>query len=161
MWSIISKYLKVIPSGKSFIYIKNKSGPYTDSCGIPEFIFLQSEVWPFKITLCSLLLRKHSNKDRNSPWTTCDFNLNSRPLCQNLSNVLEISKNTSIGGLISILVFISWIMARSWGIHELPGRKPKKCKKFVTDKVVQKRIINYPFKYFGKNREKANTTMVF
>ena len=35
---------EVIPSGNSFIYIKNKSRPNTDPCGIPEFILLQSEV---------------------------------------------------------------------------------------------------------------------
>ena len=49
--------MEVIPSGKSFIYIKNKSGPNTDPCGTPEFIFLQLEVRPFKTTPCSLLLR--------------------------------------------------------------------------------------------------------
>ena len=26
--------------------IKNKRGPNTDPCGTPEFIFLQSDVWP-------------------------------------------------------------------------------------------------------------------
>ena len=31
---------EAIPSGESFIYIKNKSGPNTDPCGTPEFIFL-------------------------------------------------------------------------------------------------------------------------
>ena len=36
--------MEVIPSGKSFIYIKNKSGPNTDPSSTPEFIFFQSEV---------------------------------------------------------------------------------------------------------------------
>ena len=36
-------HMEVILSGKSFIYIKNKSGPHSDPCGTPEFIFLQSE----------------------------------------------------------------------------------------------------------------------
>ena len=36
--------MEVIPSGKSFIYIKNKSRPNTDPCSTAEFIFLQSEV---------------------------------------------------------------------------------------------------------------------
>ena len=49
--------MEVIPSGKSFIYITNKSGPYTDPCGRPEFIFLQLKVRSFKTTPCSLLLR--------------------------------------------------------------------------------------------------------
>ena len=37
-------HIEVILLGKSFIYIKNKSGPNTDPCGTPEFYFLQSEV---------------------------------------------------------------------------------------------------------------------
>ena len=34
----------VIPSGRSFMKIKNKRGPKTDPCVTPEFIFLQSDV---------------------------------------------------------------------------------------------------------------------
>ena len=40
--------MEVILSGKSFIYIKNKSGPYTGPCDTPEFVFLQSKVGSFK-----------------------------------------------------------------------------------------------------------------
>ena len=29
----------------------------------------------------------------------------------------------------------------------------RRCKKFVTDKVLKQRIMDYPFKYFAKNRE--------
>ena len=36
--------MEVILSGKSFIYIKNKSEPNSDTCGTTEFIFLQSQV---------------------------------------------------------------------------------------------------------------------
>ena len=75
-----------------------------------------------------------------------------------LWNALEISKNTpliSSVGLLTKLVCNSWIMARSWAIHESPGRKLdcESVKKFVTDKVVKQRIIDYPSKYFAKNRE--------
>ena len=35
-------HMEVIPSGKLFIYIKNKSGPNTDLCITPEL--LQSEL---------------------------------------------------------------------------------------------------------------------
>ena len=45
-------HIDIISSGKSFIYIKNKREPNTDPWGTPEFIFLQSEFWPFKTTLC-------------------------------------------------------------------------------------------------------------
>ena len=40
-------HIDIIPSGKSFMYIKNKSGPNIDTCDTPEFIFLQYVVWPF------------------------------------------------------------------------------------------------------------------
>ena len=36
-------HIDIIPSGESFIYIKNKRGPNTDPCGTLEFIFLLSE----------------------------------------------------------------------------------------------------------------------
>ena len=37
-------HVEVIPSGNSFIYIKNKSGPSTDHCGTPVFLFHQLQV---------------------------------------------------------------------------------------------------------------------
>ena len=36
-------HIDIIPSGKSFIYIKDNRGPNTDPWGTPDFIFLQSE----------------------------------------------------------------------------------------------------------------------
>ena len=45
-------HIGIIPSGKSFTYIKNKRRHNTDSCVAPKFIFLQYEFWPFKRTLC-------------------------------------------------------------------------------------------------------------
>ena len=50
-------HIDITPSTNLFIYIKNKSWPNTDICGRPEFIFSQSEVWPFKTTLCFRSLR--------------------------------------------------------------------------------------------------------
>ena len=29
----------------------------------------------------------------------------------------------------------------------------RRCKKFVADEMVKQKIIDYPFKYFAKNRE--------
>ena len=37
-------HIDVIPSGRSFMQIKNKRGPNADSCETPEFISLHSEV---------------------------------------------------------------------------------------------------------------------
>ena len=50
--------MEVIPSGKSFTYIENKSGPNNDPCGTSEFIFFQSQVRPFKTTVSCLFLIK-------------------------------------------------------------------------------------------------------
>ena len=50
-------HIDIKPSGKPFIYIKNKSGSKIDPCGTPEFIFHQSEVCPFSATLCFRSLR--------------------------------------------------------------------------------------------------------
>ena len=33
-----------IPSGRSFMYSKNKSGPSTNPCGTPDIIFRHSDV---------------------------------------------------------------------------------------------------------------------
>ena len=50
-------HFNIIPSGNSFIYIKNKSGPNSVPFGTPEFICLQSEICPFSTTLCFQSLR--------------------------------------------------------------------------------------------------------
>ena len=36
-------HIGIVPSGESFIHIKNKRRPNTDPCDTPEFIFLRSE----------------------------------------------------------------------------------------------------------------------
>ena len=41
----------VIPSGKSFIYIRNSKGPRTESCGTPATMFSHEDDSPFKTTL--------------------------------------------------------------------------------------------------------------
>ena len=43
-------HIDTILFGKLFIYIKNKRGPNTDPWGTPEFLFLQSQFWPFTTT---------------------------------------------------------------------------------------------------------------
>ena len=42
-----------IPSGQSFMWIRNKNGRNTNLCGNPEQVGFHSEIWPFKTTLCS------------------------------------------------------------------------------------------------------------
>ena len=48
-------YVELRLSLKSFIYIKNKSGPRTEPCGILDFITSQEEHWPLR-TIYSLLV---------------------------------------------------------------------------------------------------------
>ena len=36
-------HIGIVPSGESFIHIKNKRRPNTDPCDTAEFIFLRSE----------------------------------------------------------------------------------------------------------------------
>ena len=75
-----------------------------------------------------------------------------------------MSKNTpltSAEGFLSKLVCISWIINESWAIHESPDRKPDyKGVKFVIDKMVKQRILDYSFKYFAEDRKYADRTIV-
>ena len=82
--------------------------------------------------------------------------MDSRLLCHVLSNILKISKNkllTSTGGLLSKLVWISWIMARSSAVHESPRRRQDSEGLKILLPISKQRIIGYLFKYFEKNRE--------
>jgi len=47
-------------SSKSFIYIRNKSGPNTDPWGTPLITFVYLELLPIKTTLCSISLSQSS-----------------------------------------------------------------------------------------------------
>ena len=113
-------------SGRSFMSIKNRSGPNTDPCGTPETTSFHSEVWQFKTTLSMRFWRWFLKSESSSPWTPYVFNYK-RPSCQTLSNVLDISKKTPLTSTVwfsSNAVCISWIFDSNWAIHESPGRKP-------------------------------------
>ena len=45
-------------SDKSVMYIRNKSGPNIDPWGTPALIVAQDELWPLRISLCFLFLKK-------------------------------------------------------------------------------------------------------
>ena len=57
------------PLGKSLTYIKNKRGPRMERCGTPTRISTQEEHWPFKTTLCFLLVKKSFSALIRSPHT--------------------------------------------------------------------------------------------
>ena len=40
-------------------------------------------------------------------------------------------------------------------------RRLRRCKKFVTDKMVKQRIIDYSFKYIAEDRKQADRTIAF
>ena len=40
------------------MYIRNKSGPNIEPWATPALILAQDELWPFRITLCFLFLKK-------------------------------------------------------------------------------------------------------
>ena len=69
--------------------------------GTPASILAQGEACPFKTTLCFLKLRKLVIIFKILSDIPFSFNLNIRPLCQTLSNALDISKNTTLTSRLS------------------------------------------------------------
>src|SRR5678816_117366 len=51
--------LHLSPWSKSFIYMKNNSGPSTEPCGTPLFTISHDDLLPFSCTHC-FLFRNHS-----------------------------------------------------------------------------------------------------
>ena len=88
----------------------------TVPCDTPGFTFLQPEVWSFSKTLCFRSLRQHSNKDSKSTSTLQGFNLNKRPLCQTLSNALDMSKKTPVTSTGELLKKVNFMaLFYEWG----------------------------------------------
>ena len=81
------------PSARSFIYIKNRSGPSMEPWGIPALTLAQEEVYPLRTTLCFLFLKKFDNRFKSLPDMPFSFSLKIRPLCHTLSKALDISRN--------------------------------------------------------------------
>ena len=55
------------PFAKLLTHIKNKRDPRMDPCGTPVRISTQDKHWPFKTTLCFLLVKKSFNILISSP----------------------------------------------------------------------------------------------
>ena len=82
------------PSARSFIYIKNRSGPSMEPCGTPALTLAQEEVYPLRTTLCFLFLKKFDNRFKRLPDMPSCFSLKIRPSRHTLSKALDISRNT-------------------------------------------------------------------
>ena len=55
------------PSARSFIYIKNRSGPSMEPWGTPALTSAQEEVCPLRNTFCFLFLKKSDNRFKRLP----------------------------------------------------------------------------------------------
>ena len=102
---------------KSFMYIRKKRGHQIDPCGTPARIHSQSEVFPLRVTLWTLSLRKLLINPSRFPLTPFCFNLNNKPSCHTLSKAFDISKNTprvSKEELESKLRKMSCVIASNW-----------------------------------------------
>ena len=67
-----------------------------------------------------------------------------------------MSENTPLTLTVELLSNAAWILCiieNSYVIHESPGRKSDSqvSKKFVTFKIIEEGIIDYPFKNFTKD----------
>ena len=82
------------PSARSFIYIKNRSGPSMEHSGVPALTSAQEEVCPLRTALCFLFLKKFDNRFKRFPKTAFCFSLKIRPSCDTLSKALDMSRNT-------------------------------------------------------------------
>ena len=67
----------------------------------PTSILTQGEAFPFKTTHCFLKLKKSAIIFKIFPDITFFFNSNIRPLCQTLSDALDISKYTALTSISS------------------------------------------------------------
>ena len=79
---------------KSFTYIRKKRGPKTDPCCTPAHIHSQSEVFPLRVTLSTLSLRKLLINPSRFPLTPFCFNLNNKLSRHTLSKAFDVSKHT-------------------------------------------------------------------
>ena len=80
-------------SARSFIYIKNKSGPNMEPCGTPAVTSAQEEDCPLRTTLCFLFLKKFDNRFKRLTDMPFCFSLKIRSSCHTLSKALDISRS--------------------------------------------------------------------
>ena len=79
-----------MPLARSFIYIKNRSGPSMEPWGTPSLTSDQEEVCPLRNTLCFLFLKIFDNRFKSFPDIPFCFSLKLRPSCHTLLGLREI-----------------------------------------------------------------------
>ena len=70
--------------------IRNKSGPNIAPWGTPALTLAQDELWPLRITLCFLFLKKSFKKLNKFPEILLGLSLLINPSCHTLSKAFEI-----------------------------------------------------------------------
>ena len=89
---------------------------------MPDLTSAHDEWWPFNTSLCFLHLKKNFIKVISSPNIRFCCNLKSKPLCQTLSNALDISRQTPlISWLLSKAEGISCAIDSNWLVQKSPG----------------------------------------
>ena len=74
-----------------YIYIyKENNGAKIKSCGTAAWIVFLSDIWPLRKTLWNLPFKKLEINLNKFPPTPFCLNLNNNPLCQILSNPLDM-----------------------------------------------------------------------
>ena len=82
--------------------------------GTPTSMLVQGEAYPFKTTRCFLKPTKSVIIFKISSDIVFCSNLNVRPLCQTLSNALDVSKNTALTSRLSSTFYHMIIFQESY-----------------------------------------------
>ena len=102
------------PSARSLIRIMKRRGPKIDTRGTPALTPVHEEICPFRITLCFLSFKESDNTLSRLPEIPFCFSSEIKPLCQTLSNAIEISRKTPLtSNLSSKDVHILWFIDKS------------------------------------------------
>ena len=83
-------------SDKSFMYIRNKSGPYIEPLRTPALILVQDELWPLRIGLYFLFPKKSVKRLNKFPEILLRLNLWIIPSSSTLLKAFEMSRNTPL-----------------------------------------------------------------
>ena len=81
-------------SDRLLMYIRNRSGRYIEPWGTPVLILAQDELWPLRITLYFVFLKKSVKRFNIFPEITLRLSLWIILSSHTLSKAFEISENT-------------------------------------------------------------------